>query len=449
MPKTVVPCPNCRQQVPAEINQLFDIFQDPTAKQRFLSGAFNLLQCPFCGYQGSLATPLVYHDPDKELLLTFIPPEIGLSRDEQERAIGGLINLVMSKLPQEKRKAYLLRPQSVLTLQGMVERVLEADGVTKEMIQAQQKRLSLLQRLANASDDGVFSEIVKQEDALIDADFFALLRRLGEAAVMGGDQVSGQQLAGVQKNLLAQSTYGRKMQAQAKEIESALNDLRAAGKELTREKLLELVINSPSETRLSALVSFARPLMDYSFFQMLSERIDNTRREGRTKLVDIRTRLLELTQEVDSQIEAHVREIQKLIQSMLQAKDVKAEVMRYASVIDDYFVSEVNALLTEARKQGNLEKSSKLGQILAVVEEASTPPPEVALLEEYLELKDDSKRMEFLDKHNEKVTPEFMDLLTNLMAQVESAQDKEFAGRIQAAYKQALRYSMAKSMEEP
>ncbi len=116
MTKTQVSCPNCRQPVVADVDQLFDVNADPSAKQRLLSGSFNLIQCKMCGYQGNLSTILVYHDPEKELLLTFVPPEIGLPRNEQERVIGGLINQVISKLPQEKRKGYLLNPQTTLTI---------------------------------------------------------------------------------------------------------------------------------------------------------------------------------------------------------------------------------------------------------------------------------------------------------------------------------------------
>src|SRR3989304_8669372 len=141
MPKTRINCPNCRQPINADVEQLFDAGVDPSAKQRLLSGAYNLVQCPFCGYRGNLATPIAYHNPDKELLLTFIPPEMGLPRDEQERLIGSLLNRVIKNLPQEKRKAYLLQPQSQLTMQGLVERILAADGITHEMLEAQQKRL--------------------------------------------------------------------------------------------------------------------------------------------------------------------------------------------------------------------------------------------------------------------------------------------------------------------
>ncbi len=171
MPQTRISCPNCRQPLMADVEQLFDVNADPSAKQKLLSGGVNVIQCPNCGYRGNLATPLVYHDADKELLLTFFPPEVGLKRDDQERLIGQLINQVVNKLPQEKRKGYLLRPQSVLTLQGLVERVLEADGVTKEMLQAQQQRLNLLQRLMSAPENSR-SELARQEDAIIDSGLF-------------------------------------------------------------------------------------------------------------------------------------------------------------------------------------------------------------------------------------------------------------------------------------
>ena len=78
MPQTRTTCPRCRQPVLAEINQLFDVNTDPEAKQRLLSGQYNLIHCPSCGYEGNLSTPIVYHDPNKELLLTFFPSELGL-----------------------------------------------------------------------------------------------------------------------------------------------------------------------------------------------------------------------------------------------------------------------------------------------------------------------------------------------------------------------------------
>src|SRR5258706_10310847 len=145
--KTQVSCPNCRLPGAATLEQLFDGNQDPSAKQRFLSGRFNMIQCPNCGYQGQVAGPIMYHAPEKELLLTFVPMELGLPQPEQEKLIGRLMNDVINKLPQDKRKGYLLSPKPTFTMQGLMERVLEADGITKEMLESQRAKVQLLQSL--------------------------------------------------------------------------------------------------------------------------------------------------------------------------------------------------------------------------------------------------------------------------------------------------------------
>ena len=446
MPKTQVSCPNCRQPVMADVEQLFDLNLDPSAKQRLLSGAFNIIQCQLCGYQGALATPIVYHDPEKELLLTFVPPELNLPRDEQERAIGGLINRVVDNLAQEKRKGYLFNPQATLTMQGLLERILEADGITREMLEAQQQRLGLIQRLANVSDEDVLEEIVEQEKGLMDAEFFGLLSRLVEASMMGGDEQGARQLSELQQQLMPMTEFGREWLAQSKEVEAALNDLRAVGKDLTRERLLEMVINAPSETRVQALTSLARPVMDYGFFQLLSERIDRARGDGRVRLTKLRADLLEMTEEIDRQIEAHSQEVRQLIQMILEAEDVEEAMRSSLSAVDSYFVREVEQMLAAARESGDLDQSSKLQQMIEVIQQASSGPPEMELIEEYFDLPDEKERQQFLEAHQDEVTSDFLNLLANVAMQLQSGDDQEFAERAVAANRQALRFSMQRSL---
>lgn len=446
MPRTSVSCPNCRQPMPAEIDQIFDTNQDASAKQRFLSGAFNVIQCPTCGYQGMLATPLVYHDPEKELLLTFVPPELNLPRQEQERMIGNLINQAINKLPQEKRKGYLFNPQTALTLQGMVERVLEAEGITREMIQAQQQRVNLIRRLISASGEDVRAEIIRQEEAMIDAEFFTLLSRFIESAMAGGDKEAAQQLAMLQNSLLQTTEYGRQMQEQAGEIQAAVNELRALGNNLTREKLLELLENASSDTRLSVMVSLMRPAMDYAFFQLLSEHIDRARGEGRERLVAMRTKLLEMTQEIDKQMQARQQHAQQLVESILQSADLGEAVYQNLQAIDDFFVQEVQRMLEAARKQGNLERSARLNQIVEVLQQLSTPP-ELELIEEFLAVEEEDARQAFLKAHAEQITPEFIELLGNIASQAQSGEDAELAERARVANRQALRFAMSQNLK--
>ena len=85
MPQTQIACPRCRQIIPAMVEQLFDVIADPQSKQRLLGGVSNRARCSFCGYEGNLATPVVYHDAEKELLLTYFPSELGLPVNEQEK----------------------------------------------------------------------------------------------------------------------------------------------------------------------------------------------------------------------------------------------------------------------------------------------------------------------------------------------------------------------------
>jgi uncharacterized protein YjgD (DUF1641 family) len=446
MPVTQISCPNCRQPISAEIDQLFDVAQDPSAKQRLLSGTANLVQCPHCGYQGTLATPVVYHDPDKELLLTFVPPEIGLPRDEQEKLIGGLINRVVNNLPQEKRKAYLLQPQAALTMQGLVERILEADGITKEMIQAQQERLNLIQRLLTVSDESL-ETVVEEEDELIDAQFFGLLHRLIEASVMGGDRAAAEQLNHLQQVLLPITTYGREVQAQSQEVEQAVKDLQDLGKELDREKLLDLVSKAPNDTRLSTYVSFTRPLMDYTFFQMLSERIDRARGDGRTRLAELREKLLEMTNQLDQQIQARAQAAHQLIEQILQSGDIANATAQSLPAVDEFFLQELNQMQESAREQGDLDRLGKLQKILDVVKQASESPPEIALLEELLEAPDDQALRQSLEEHQDEITPEFLNALANIVGQVEESDDKQLAERIKNINRMALRFSMQRNLQ--
>jgi len=443
MPKTQINCPNCRQPIVADIEQLFDVSEDPSAKQRLLSGAFNIAQCPHCGFQGNLATPIVYHDSEKELLLTFIPTEVGLPRDEQERIIGGLINRIIDRLPQEKRKGYLLQPKANLTMQGFVEEILEADGITPEMIDAQQKRLELLQRLATASEDDVRTELLKQDANLVDADFFNLMNRLLETARMSGDQESAASLEDLQEYLIENTEIGQEIQEQTEEVQAAVNSLTEAGDEMTREKLLDIIIDAPNDRRIEILVSLARPGMDYEFFRLLTDRIDRARGKGRKRLIEIREFLLEQTRRYDEEMEARALQIRELLDKLIKEENVREAAASVLPVVDEMFLRVLNEQIEAARKQGDIDRSTQLQKVSEVIEEARKPPPEVALIEELLNAPDERTLRQLMEEHKEEITPEFLGVLSNLSLQIEqSEQNQEMVERLRSLNQQVRRFSM-------
>jgi hypothetical protein len=446
MPKTHINCPNCRQPIMADIDQLFDAGEDPAAKQKVLSGQFNITSCPHCGYRGMIATPLVYHDPDKELLLTYFPPELGLPINEQERIIGPIITRVTNSLPQEKRKAYLLQPQAMLTMQTMLERILAADGITKEMIQAQQDRMNLLQSLMNASDETI-DEIAVKEDALFDSDFYNLLNRLSEAAVVNGDQESAKRLGDLQKKLLPKTTFGRQIQEQSKDVEAAIQALQSAGKDLTREKLLDMVINAPNETQLSVLASLARSGMDYEFFGILTERINRASGNEKERLSKLRDQLLDMTRAIDKQMEDRMLQAKKNLTTIVQSKDIKETMIQNLTGVDEFFVQAFNEEMEAARKAGDLEKISKLKQVEEVVDKASAPPPEVGLIQELLDAAgSEPELLKKIEEHKAEITPEFMDILSNLLGRTESGEDAELKERLNKVFSSALRVTMSANL---
>lgn len=450
MAKTQTYCPRCKQPVVADVEQLFDAGNDPQAKQRFLSGQFNLIQCQHCGFSGNLSTPLVYHDPSKEILLTYFPPELGLPVNEQERLIGPMINQVVNRLPNEKRKAYLLRPRSMFTLQTMIETVLQADGITKEMLDAQQKRLGLLQRLMSTSAPDARLQIIKQEETLIDESFFSILNRLAEASMAQGDQQVARALAVIQQDALNNTQSGQALKTQAKETEDAIKALQdASQKGLTREKLLDMLAESNNETRLVTLVSMARSGLDYQFFQMLGERIDKSAPEKKQQLVDLRDKLLQMTQEIDKAVQAQYSVAREMLEKILAAPDVRKATEEYLEQISDLFVEVVDTEMKLARQKADLGRSGKLQTIMSVIQEASAPPPEVEFINELVEAGSDEERQRILNEHADMITPELLGVMNNLLAQMDQQkQSPEVKDQIDKAYRAALRFSMQASLKK-
>ncbi len=452
MPQTQIACPRCRQLIPAQVEQLFDVTSDPAAKQRLLGRVSNYARCPFCGFEGPLATPIVYHDNEKELLLTYFPSELGLPVNEQEKLIGPLITQVMNKLPAEKRKGYLLRPQSFLTYQSMIEKILEKDGVTKEMLDDQQKRVNLIQRLLQATSPEVRTAMIKENVALLDETFFALFNRLLEAALQSGQQPTAQAMSALQEELLEHSEYGRKVRAQMGELEAAVKTLQEAGQSLTREKLLEFFIAAPTDQRLQALVSLTRNGLDYSFFQILTERIDRAGKEERAKLEDLRSKILEYTNQIDKAIEEQMKQADAMIESILSAPDVaEATVQNLESFQSEVVVQVLETKLQEANRKKDNERTQKLQQVAAILQQASTPP-EVTLINELLEYADDETVLAHkLKEHEAEISEEFSGMIANLINQVEQQSGKdpnsaEILKRLEKLYRAILKKTMQKNL---
>ncbi|UYN92140.1 MAG: CpXC domain-containing protein [Anaerolineales bacterium] len=447
MPRTQVACPQCRTPVAAEVEQLFDVGVEPQAKQKLLNGSVNVIQCPNCRFQGQIPVPIVYHDPSKELLLTYFPPELNTPVMEQERQIAPFMNRVVNSLKQEERKAYLFKPQQMFTYQNLIEKVLEGEGITKEMLQAQQKRVELLQSLLTAPEDGLV-ELVKQNADTVDADFFTLLSRMLQAGLGAGDEKAAVRLGQIQEALLENTDLGKQIKQQADEIEAARAALEGVGAELTREKLLELLLAAAeSDARLSAMVSMARPGLDYVFFQQLSEQIEKAGEDEKAKLSSLREKLLEMTRQIDEQMQVRVGAAQRNLEAMLAAENPVELLQQNPAILDELFVQVINQSLQEAAEKKDGERLQKLQRLAMLIQQLINPGYNPALLEELIEAPDDATRAKVAAENSESITPEFLESLSAMMAQLQESPDKELAEKVRQAYRAALKASMQKGMQ--
>jgi len=453
MPKTQMRCPRCQQPVVVQVEQLIDVTSDPEAKQRLLGGVSNTIRCSSCGYAGNVTTPIIYHDNDKELLLSFFPAEMAVPLNEQEKVFGPLINQVVNKLPPEKRKAYLFRPQSFLTYQSLIEKILGTDGITPEMIKAQQAKTNLLEKLLSASSDEVRKDLIKQESTVIDNEFFALFSRLLESVMASGNEEAAKQLSSIQQLLLEGTEVGKQIQSQANELQEAVKSLQAVGNKLTREKLLELLEQAPNETRLSALVSLTRAGLDYEFFQLLTQKLDKRPGQEKERLSQLRDKLLEMTREIDQKLQAEQKKGIELLDTLLVAPDLEKAIGEHMNEINEIFIQVVNTATSQATRDKDQTRLDKLQQLVAILQEMSTPA-EYQFLQLLLDAPDPASLEKLLANHDAEINDEFTQFLASLAAQSGSEtgkppdpQQAALLEKVQQVYQLVLRYVMKRNLK--
>jgi hypothetical protein len=419
---------------------LIDASQNPQAKTLLLSGQANIAVCPQCGHAGQLNAPLIYHDPEKELFFTYIPVELGLAEVEQERIIGDLTNRVLTALPAEKRKGYLLRPQSFLRLEAMIEAILEADGITPEMLQAQRDRVSLLERLLRTTEQDAKQAIVQESSDLIDYDFFQLLTVNLELAQVGGQEQFAQQLLTLRQQLLEWTKMGQEIAAR----EQAIEEL---GPEITREGLLDKLVETAlagQETKIETMVAFARPAIDYMFYQSLAERIQTAEKAGKTQeaqtLKALRDQILELTDQIDAELQQAAQESTRLLQQIVGSDDPEQEIRDSLELIDDLFLSVLATQIDTAEQSGHSDEAAKLRQVGNILMELiqESQPPEIRLINQLLQANDPESTLALLEANRTKLDAAFIELMQRVEEDLISGGRQQLAQRLAQIREQAV-----------
>jgi hypothetical protein len=354
-----VVCLNCRGQFTTPVETIID-GQDMAMKSAFLQGLVNVFRCPQCGAINRPNIPLLYYDLEKELAFVLSPTELHLAGTAQDKIIGDLTNTLVNSLPAEQRKFYLFNPKLFLTFESMVKAILEADGVTEEMLQAQQARIKLLQEFLQAPDEAALKELVKVHDAELDYEFFELLTYYMQSAQMEGDRTRAQTFFALRSLLRRWSSRGKKFIA---EVDAKMGLVIVQ----SQEELLEKLQQTQTPEEFEALVSAGQPLLDYTFFQKLTANIDAATQKGdqatSAKLRELRGRILEVKAKVEEAGRAALEKASVLLKEILQSNRPDQVIEQKLDQIDEAFFYILNANIEEARRRGQQDAARALETI--------------------------------------------------------------------------------------
>lgn len=429
-------CPRCGTPFQAVIEQIVDVGADPQAKTRFLSGRLNAATCPNCGATTAVGTPLVYHDPEKQLLLIYVPMELNLPTTERERLIGELTRRVTNSVPAEKRRAYLLQPRQALTLPGMIDTILEADGITAEMREAQREKMRVMEMFLQVTP-AEWPAVVEQHAAVLDHEFIQMvLVTAGNAAETGHGPMSEGLLQ--LYNFLMQSTpAGQTLlhaaQAQEETVRLVAEELQALGEDMTREDFLDLVIESAGDDgRLQALAGLMRPAMDYQFFQELTRRVMAVEGEERDRLTRLRERLLEFTGTIDQQTQAVIQRAADTLRAIATSEDIDAAIRVRLDMIDDAFLAVLQANVRAAEQRGDTQSAERLRQVLGVVMDIlrESAPPQIRFINELMTSSNEETARQIIEERAPRFGPELIELMEAIAADLEESGQDDNAGRL-------------------
>jgi hypothetical protein len=224
--------------------------------------------------------------------------------------------------------------------------------------------------------------------------------------------------------------------------------LQKLGDQITHDTLLDIFVDAPNETRLNALVQLTRPALDYTFFQKLTERIDAAESEDKA-LLDLRQKVLDITQKIDRAQEARANRAAELIGALLEAEDLDAAIKTALPQVDELLLSILQANIRASQERGDEDSANRLLEIDAKIKEIirETLPPSLQLAQKLLELEDISAAKELLDQSVDKIDENLVGALLSTAQRLEDGGDRESAEQIRDLHRYALRLSMKKKLK--
>jgi phosphate uptake regulator len=436
-----VTCPNCRSPIRAQVFTLVDVGQFPELKGALISGQLNVALCRSCGTAAMISAPLIYHDPAKQLFLVFIPQQGNIRPEEIDRLIGDATSLLMRSLPQDSPRAHLFAPRRFLTMNSLIDTVLEADGITREMVEAQQQRVELISRLAEAFEQGEESlaALIPEIRDMLDYEFFAILTSFIDASEQGG-RTETAQLLGVLRDRILELIGG--MPEMPEGMEGMEGDEDGMLEDLDLSEAVSRLI-AASDEEVEAIIGEVRPVIDYEFFLEWTNRIDAAEQAGNRALAEQltsrRTLVRETVERMDRQAQEMFERGAEILSAVLDAPDLAAALREQGQKIDESFLLVLEAHIGAAERAGRADIVEKLETVRQIsvdlIQEQLSP--EDRFINELLAAETPQAATKLLRQNPATITPAFVKRLNELSDESEKAGRKPLGDRLRQLAREA------------
>lgn len=421
-----VSCPSCGTRFQAPIEQVLDVRVDPTTKNRVLSGSVNVAVCPSCGNGGALNLPFIYHDPEREVALLYLPIDSGPTEVERQKAAGRLTRQLMDAMPLEERKGYLLQPETFISVESLVKRLFEIEGISEADMARSQEQREFVAALLEAPQES-WPEMVAERSSLVDVSLFAFVEYILQLVSASGQQTTDTaKVEALHEYLVAETEAGRTL-ARRSEV------VRRFAENPSRDSLLGALIEAPDDDTVQLLVGSGIQFMDYAFFQALNQRIEEaTSTEAQQKLQTLRRSILDQRDELTKQSESELRDRAGLLRALTLTDDPRKMANSHLSELDDLFFAVLGAQINEAQKADDDVTLDELNRVARAVNEVmeSTMPLEISITRRLMAAPSDEQLDKQLNSIRELLTPAFLQFLGALQESLAAQGQDEAAARV-------------------
>lgn len=421
--QTQITCPSCGTHFATQVYNIVDAQRTPELKQMLLAGALNVASCQNCGMSTQLAVPIAFHDAQHQLFMTYVPMELNLPLPDQERLVGQMTKAITEGIPQEQFRAYLLQPQTVLTMQTFMEKVYGTEGITPEMLAQQRKQSQFLQQLMS-TDSAALKELVQNNIDMVDETLFAMLganlQNVEQSQAPQANEIFVQ-LTNLQAWLYTHTEVGRQLEKQQIALRAFQQAVQKQGG-LTFEILIDhLLANIDNQSVVDAIIQMGQQGIRYELFTHLTEQIEKTEDAAlKAKMENLREQLLRVYDELQAQAKEQITAAQETLTLLSQAADLDEALKVNAQKVDENFLYFLSAQIQQAESQEDSARLFELKRIQqSIMAEAEKQmPPELRFINQLISTDDLMEQQQMIDQIPAEERPQMAALLQIMGAEI-------------------------------